>query len=691
MRREIKTDVPRPLSQPSCRLLAKILRVSCLSVEDVVLTPDLMRRLARAKPNEVRRLRLPVEELPGLAVAPWSNQLEDFVEWVNELPPKQRARIVLIPQSDINFAIHTARLASQTELGTDQLLSDLECRQVAEELGLQFDPDPEIDLPVRALLSLHPPALAPDRWGYNVTVVRDGTTSRFLAPSTRSLPHLCRMIAKSPKERQSVVVTTPQAIKDTMRQPYAESRVGRAASGLLAGPKQLSAKTCTKLKTKAVILSVALATLVVSWALPVLIHVLAGFAMLLNAGVRLGAVWHITRDPQKEPDNVRIAEEHLPVYTVLVPLYDEAQMVPDLIAALSALDYPPDKLDVKFVLEHRDRATLAALRSHQLPSYFDVLRVPHRDPLTKPKALNYAFQFARGELVTVYDAEDRPDPMQLRQAAARFHMAGRQLACLQCKLVIDHPNETWITRMFALEYGCLFGCILPFLSRCRINFPLGGTSNHFRASALRAIGAWDPYNVTEDADLGIRLTRQGYRMELLPSNTYEEAPVSLDAWFGQRSRWFKGWLQTLVVHLRPPNDFVRDVGRDNALAVAALLIGGLFGIALHPVFLLSLYGTLIFAVPWGAPATSLQMLVFGFDCVVFLVGYGGAILLAEMARRRQHAELPWYLPYTLPFYWMLMGIALLIAVADLIRAPSDWNKTVHGRAKQREWRSVSSL
>ncbi len=152
-----------------------------------------------------------------------------------------------------------------------------------------------------------------------------------------------------------------------------------------------------------------------------------------------------------------------------------------------------------------------ALRKHDLPPHFEVIVVPQGSPQTKPRALNYALQFCRGSLLTIYDAEDIPEPNQLREVARKFSGAGEKLACLQAQLSFYNPNENWLTRQFTAEYATLFGLILPALAAHNLPLPLGGTSNHFRTRNLRQIGGWDPYNVTEDADLGLRLARLGYR------------------------------------------------------------------------------------------------------------------------------------------------------------------------------------
>jgi len=247
-----------------------------------------------------------------------------------------------------------------------------------------------------------------------------------------------------------------------------------------------------------------------------------------------------------------------PRYTVLAALHDEAEVVGQLIQRLSRIDYPPHRLEGLLILEAGDHDTIAAARAARRPDWLDVLVIPPGRPQTKPRALNHALALATGDLLTVYDAEDDPDPLQLREAAARFaaDRPGR-LACLQAPLRIRTPADPraaapFLDRQFAAEYASLFETALPGLARLGLPFPLGGTSNHFRVDVLRAVGGWDAWNVTEDADLGFRLWEHGYRLGVIGRPTWETPPGALTHWLPQRTRWLKGWMQTYLVHTRAP-------------------------------------------------------------------------------------------------------------------------------------------
>ena len=226
----------------------------------------------------------------------------------------------------------------------------------------------------------------------------------------------------------------------------------------------------------------------------------------------------------------------------------------------------------------------------ELPGNFRTLVVPDQAPHTKPKALNYALQFARGDFVVVYDAEDRPQPDQLRRAWEVFRHAPPDLGCLQAQLNIYNPRQSWLTRQFTIEYSALFDAILPALEQLRLPVPLGGTSNHFPRATLIGVGAWDPYNVTEDADLGIRLARQGYHTGVLASTTWEEAPPVFGTWIKQRTRWLKGWMQTYLVHTRDLGRLNRDLGWRAAIGLHVLMGGLIVSALVHPLFYALLLG-----------------------------------------------------------------------------------------------------
>jgi cellulose synthase/poly-beta-1,6-N-acetylglucosamine synthase-like glycosyltransferase len=407
--------------------------------------------------------------------------------------------------------------------------------------------------------------------------------------------------------------------------------------------------------------------------------VLSGLTFLAMVTVRLGAA---REAPPVRPirPSPRASDEALPTYTVIVPMRREHRVLPRLVASLRALDYPPPKLQAIIAIEADDHEMAAALSGMRLPAHFEVLVAPPGEPRTKPRALNIALAIARGEFVTVYDAEDVPSPDQLRLAVAAFAQAPANVACLQARLVIDNTDDNWLTRFFTTEYATLFDAINPGLAALDLPVPLGGTSNHFRTAVLRELHGWDAFNVTEDADLGIRLALAGYRVRDLPSATLEEAPSSWKPWFGQRIRWMKGFMQVVITHSRHPGAALKALGARRFLAAVTLTLGTVAAALGYPIFTLvtllaMLNGT------WLAASTLPEAFMSGLGLTLFSAGLAAMTVPAVIGlkRRRWWRLLP-YVPL-LPLYYGLVSIAAWQAVIELMRHPFRWHKTEHGFAR----------
>jgi len=345
-------------------------------------------------------------------------------------------------------------------------------------------------------------------------------------------------------------------------------------------------------------------------------------------------------------------------------------------------DYPPAKLDIKIVLEAVDKATIEAASRLDFPGNVDLIIVPDRLPRTKPKALNYALQFATGDLAVIYDAEDCPEPDQLRKAATVFHRASPKLACLQARLDYFNANENWLSRQFTIEYATLFRGLLPLFGRFGLPLPLGGTSNHFRIGVLRELGAWDPFNVTEDADLGMRLHRAGYKVETLDSTTYEEACCQSVAWVKQRTRWLKGWMQTFGVHMRAPWATLREIGLTGFLAFHAYFAGIIVSSLAHPVFYVLLAYDAVQGTLFRRGAGLNDDILLAIALLNFIGGYAVNLVLGALSLRgTRHRGLRPHVIF-IPVYWLFVSAAAYRAVWQLIRAPFYWEKTEHGVSSQ---------
>jgi cellulose synthase/poly-beta-1,6-N-acetylglucosamine synthase-like glycosyltransferase len=384
-----------------------------------------------------------------------------------------------------------------------------------------------------------------------------------------------------------------------------------------------------------------------------------------------------TLEVDVSPEEVAaLTERDLPVYTVLVPLYREAEVLPTLVAAIADLDYPKAKLDVKLLLEEDDQETIEVVRKHPLPSHIKPVVVPNALPKGKPKACNYGLLHAEGELVVIYDAEDVPERDQLKKVVAAFKKADPRVDCIQAKLNYYNRDQNILTRWFTTEYSMWFDLLIPGLDASNAPIPLGGTSNHFRTARLRELGGWDPYNVTEDADLGIRLFKAGGKTAVIDSTTFEEANSELYNWIRQRSRWVKGYIQTWLVHMRHPLKLIREIGLYQFYSFNMVVGGTFFGFLLNPVYWL--LTALWFLTRWGL----IQQL---FPGPIFYLGAVGlyfgnfAFMYTNVAgcMRRGYYDMVKYALLS-PLYWALMSVGAWKGFLQLFYRPSYWEKTKHG-------------
>ncbi|WP_199253518.1 glycosyltransferase [Mycolicibacterium mengxianglii] len=371
-----------------------------------------------------------------------------------------------------------------------------------------------------------------------------------------------------------------------------------------------------------------------------------------------------------------IPDAELPPYTILVPAFHEPEVVGNLIRAMAALEYPPDRLQVLLLLEADDEATIAAACATTGSDAITIVAVPPAQPRTKPKACNYGLHFSDGDIVTIYDAEDLPEPLQLRRVVAAFGQLPEDVACVQAKLAYRNERQNLLTAWFTAEYALWFGYLLPGMMARNSPIPLGGTSNHLRREVLRRIGGWDPFNVTEDADLGLRLAGYGYRTAVVDSVTLEEANSDLVNWVRQRSRWYKGYLQTWLVHIRRPGLLLKALGLRNFIRYHLVWAGtpliALVNLIFWLVTALWLLGhpaavTAVF--PWYVYFPALFSMVIGNFTAIYM----GMVALREDDR----ADLM-YAALIVPLYWVLMSVAAAKGIYQLIRQASYWEKTFHG-------------
>ncbi|GAB4027962.1 MAG: hypothetical protein Fur0011_7080 [Candidatus Microgenomates bacterium] len=377
----------------------------------------------------------------------------------------------------------------------------------------------------------------------------------------------------------------------------------------------------------------------------------------------------------------RIKDKDLPIYSILVPLYKEANVLPEFIRSMDLLDYPKNKLDILLLLEEDDTEAIKKVQELDLPKHYRTIIVPHSYPKTKPKACNYGLAFVRGEYVVIYDAEDKPEPLQLKKAYLALSQSHNIIGCVQAKLNYFNSGDNLLTRFFTAEYSLWFDVILPGLQSIKTTIPLGGTSNHFRTQLLRDLHGWDAFNVTEDADLGTRLFNAGYQTAIIDSTTLEEANNNFRNWVRQRSRWLKGYMQTYLVHMRRPFTLFKKQGI-HALLFNLIVGGKIAFILINPYLWIMTISYFVLYAKVGAFIESIYPAVVFYMAATSLL-LGNFIALYNYmigCAKRGHWELIKYV-LLIPLYWLAISYAAAIALTQLITKPHYWEKTLHGLSK----------
>lgn len=495
------------------------------------------------------------------------------------------------------------------------------------------------------------------------------------------------------------VLATMVEIEDFWEIAYQEESADESVSRLLREQPENSAKSTLSGGQKMVFIGIILliaAGIFADYRKTLLILNIIG--QFIYAFLSLFKFWILFRG-QRNRDQLRftpeevaaVDERDLPVFTLLIPVYKEASIVPHLVERLEALDYPRHKLDIRVLLEEDDVETQEAFRAYDLPSHYTLLVVPDSGPRTKPKACNYGLIHARGEYSVIYDAEDMPESDQLKKVYLSFQELPEEYVCVQSKLNYFNSKQNIITRWFTHEYSTWFDILLVGLMTFKFPLPLGGTSNHFKTDILREIGAWDPYNVTEDADLGIRLHKLRYKTAVLDSYTFEEANSKLKNWTRQRSRWIKGYMQTWLVHMRSPLKFMKTMGFSGFVGFQAMMLGTPLIPLMNPFFWALMVIWYLFEPSFiqglfpGALyyIASIQLILGNFLFVYsHLVGTYGVVRDGEL-KGKMHLDYSIVIAGVLmPVYWLMMTVGAYVALFQLITKPHYWEKTDHGLTEQ---------
>jgi cellulose synthase/poly-beta-1,6-N-acetylglucosamine synthase-like glycosyltransferase len=539
-------------------------------------------------------------------------------------------------------------------------------RALAAELGFPFVAAPRLSSDVRY----------PDIILAGLAPLTGGKAGFVAAPRGPALADLLKA-----RSRRRLAITTPTRLREAVFRAKGPLIARRASHDLAdKAPHLATDVSYGQIAVLFVVLTLIVFGLGVAPGLSTgILGALMGPLFLSMIVLRI-ATASLSNPVEPEDDARRIEDADLPVYTIIAALYREKRVVARFLEALSRLDYPASKLDIKLVLEADDQETPEALRAIDVPGNVEVLIAPPGEPRTKPRALNVALPLARGRYTVIYDAEDVPDPGQLRLAISRFAEAPPNVACLQARLTIDNTDDTWLTRLFTVEYAALFDVFNPGLADIGGPIALGGTSNHFRTAVLRTIHGWDAWNVTEDADLGIRLARLGYDVRDLPSSTLEEAPGTLRLWMRQRTRWMKGYVQTAASHTRKPRIVLRQLGLWRFSGALALTWGAVLSALVYPLFT-GLYVASWLVGPEQAPDLHWTAAFNAYALTLFLSGAASVLIPACVAlnRRKLWRLTPWLL--LLPLYYGLVSVAAWRGLWELAIAPFRWNKTSHGLAR----------
>ncbi len=588
-----------------------------------------------------------------------------------------------------------SRLTTSEELIRAGVLSKTAFGMIcADHQGVEFSregPDPELLTRHSKNLGKNSPDLQAAKPGGDfsniVTEFQDWheRPKIYLACDPKAIPAISNLVTRSKIQNSQIALTTQKTLHHAQFVSQQSTHLANAIDGL---EKQNQVFSASRVVTgwQVLVLVVALVCALLGllfWPANFLLnfYVFATFfyfsvTLMRAAMIVKGA--DIIEETSSEIALFHGKDSELPTYTILVALYKEANQVADLISSLSEINWPADRLQILLICEADDIDTIELCEKFGTDERFQTVICPVAQPRTKPKALNFALPLAKGKFLVLYDAEDRPHKNQLREAYAKFEREA-DVVCLQAPLHISNAEQSWFTRLFAIEYLTQFSLMWRVLERWQCPIPLGGTSNHFRTEILKFIGAWDPYNVTEDADLGIRLSRFGYRCGTLKLPTLEEAPPGFAVWLPQRTRWLKGWIQTLLVHTRRPIVTARELGLKNVLFFHLLITAIVVSFLIHPFFIATTiyHGIMLMN---GMRLDGVTAIIIGVGIFNLAGAYSTYAAVVWLALRDQKKMSLFRSIVWMPVYWLLISIAGWRALAQLFFNPFVWEKTQHGLA-----------
>jgi glycosyltransferase XagB len=602
-----------------------------------------------------------------------------------------------ISESALQTAICVSRdkniPASEVLIARGEISRENYLRALAKYFGMGYLEEAPDHL-CTAIRKLHSdPMTALFKLPAHIQYYEDDALCYAVSPNAEGLSSLLKFAANGPNASARIRLIESRRLRCAWFRLFEEEMLNQACSHLNTRYPLLSAKPPAT-RRQLFVFSCLSYLLISGWflignaAIFALAVVLTVF-YLASALLRIGLIVYLDKLDENQggckpgclSDTGALDPEDYPVYTVISALKGETGQVADLVKALDRLDWPESRREIFLICESEDPATINAIKALPLPDCFSIIECPGANPRTKPKALNYALPLISGKYTVIYDAEDRPDPGQLREAFAAFRSNDANLACVQAPLAISNSGTGWLASMFALEYDVLFRGILPVLAKLSAPLPLGGTSNHFKTDILRMVGGWDPYNVTEDADLGIRLARYGFRCGTISLPTWEAAPTKYWIWTKQRTRWVKGWLQTTLVHMRQPLRTARELGWQSNLLFHLMLTANVISVLAHPIFLCFVIYQFCRLFLWQDMNTA-SLIFFAVGIFNLVAGYSAYTCFAAALLRRiaPGQSVVRKIPQLIA-YWFMISFAGWRGLYQLITDPYHWEKTQHGLAK----------
>ena len=380
----------------------------------------------------------------------------------------------------------------------------------------------------------------------------------------------------------------------------------------------------------------------------------------------------------EEPDNAW--SNHAPTvyreprisFTIMLPARHEEAVYRETLQKVYNLNYPRRLVQIMAICREDDPGTIAEAQAKisELRDPNMQLVIFNDKPINKPHGLNLALQVARGDVVTIFDAEDEPHPEILN--IINTIMLNEGVDVVQSGVQLMNHNTRWFCFLNVLEYFFWFKSSLHFFERLGMT-PLGGNTVFVRRDLMEHLGGWDEKCLTEDADLGIRLSIEGARVRIVYDDefvTREETPHTIEQFIKQRTRWNQGFIQILFkgIWLKLPTLQKR------LLALYVLIlpeVQSFFALMLPISVALFFFAKLPV---WMALLTFMPLYCFILQVFIDLAGLHEFVKVHGRPWRWREAfmQVLAFFPYQI-----LLGIGAMRAVIRAIQGATNWEKTAH--------------